>query len=165
LLEEEMMPDSQDIRKTLDDFVNAINDHDVQKAMDCYADDAVRLDPLTGKLEGKDAIRGYYITLFQAFPDCDIRVDNALGADDTLASEWVFSGTNKGKLPPFESLTPTGKHVELSGASFCDLRNGKIATERVHADYGAMLDELGWSPFSLPVGWKGDNRFVCGFVL
>jgi len=137
------MADQQDLKRMIDEFVDDFNRHDLDKLVDCYADDCVRVDPLTGKLTGKDAIRGFYTTLFQGFPDCKLRADNVLASADTVAVEWTFTGTNTGKFPPFENWTPTGKSVELDGASFYNLRDGKIAVERVHTDYGSMLDELG----------------------
>lgn len=136
----------QDIKKLIQECTEALNSRDIDRLMNCYTDDCVRVDPLVGKLEGKEAVKGFYITLMSAFPDLHFTVNNIIAVGDNAAVEWTFEGTHQGAFPPFEAYGATGKKVRFSGANFYDLREGKIAAERVHADYGTLVEELGLTP-------------------
>lgn len=136
----------EEFKTLIDSYVQALNSHDANRLMDDYTYDCVRIDTLTGKLQGKDAVKGFYITLFTAFSDLHFTADEILGADDTAAVEWTLTGTQQGVFPPFESYGVTGKKVTLSGATFFDFKGGKIAEQRVHTDYGVLLEELGVTP-------------------
>lgn len=133
----------QDVKKLIDECTEAMNSRDIDRLMNCYTDDCVRVDPLVGKLEGKDSVKGFYVTVMSAFPDLSFTADNVIAVDDSAAVEWTFSGTHQGAFPPFEAYGATGKKVTFSGATFYDLREGKIVAERVHADYGTLVEELG----------------------
>ena len=135
-----------EVKKLIEGYAQALNSRDIDRLMQYYTDDCVRADALTGKLQGKKEVEGFYITLMSAFPDLKYTVDNVLATDDVAAVEWTFSGTHQGAFPPFESYGATGRKVELSGATFCDFRDGKIAAERIHADYGTLVEQLGITP-------------------
>jgi len=133
----------EELQKLLEEYIDAMNNHDVDRLMQCYTDDAVRHDTLTGKLEGKEELKGFYTSLFTAFPDLEYSIENVLAIEDMIATEAVMEGTQKGLFPPFESYGVSGKHVELAGAVFYQLKDGKISEERVYTDYGSLVQQLG----------------------
>jgi steroid delta-isomerase-like uncharacterized protein len=136
----------EEVKKLLDGYALALNDRDIDRLMSYFTDDCTRSDALTGSLHGKEAVKGYYVTLMSAFPDLQFSIDTVLAVDDSAAVEWTFTGTHQGAFPPLESYAATGKKVTLFGATFFDFKDGKIASERVHADYGALIEELGLVP-------------------
>ncbi len=137
------MPQQLDLKRFVDGYLDAFNRHDVDRLVDYYTDDCVREESLVGKLTGKDAVRGFYQALFQGFPDCHRQLQTVLGTPELVALEWTFSGTDKGRMPAFPSVPPTGKCVAIHDADFLELRDGKIAIERMHTDYGSALEQLG----------------------
>ena len=52
----------EEVRKLIDDYAQALNSRDVDRLVDYYTDDCVRSDALTGKLQGKQEVKGFYIT-------------------------------------------------------------------------------------------------------
>jgi predicted ester cyclase len=75
-----------------------------------------------------------------------------LEEDDAVATEVRFIGTHTGPLAgPGGELPPTGKEVDLVGADFLTVSNGKLTSWHVYYDTGAFMSQLGLSPLSSEV--------------
>ena len=58
-----------------------------------------------------------------------------------VATQWVLGGTNTGPLP--DGTPATGRTVTLHGASFAQLEENKVRSERVYFDRQNLFEQLG----------------------
>jgi predicted ester cyclase len=71
--------------------------------------------------------------VFGVFPDVSLEVVSIVDTGGGLvAGQWVLRGTNAGKLR--EGTPATGRKVTLQGASFLQVEEEKIRSERVYHD-------------------------------
>ncbi len=105
--------------------------------------DAFQASPISAR-EATDFFR----SIFKAFPDLDYEVTRTIAAEEVVVTEWVLTGTNKGRLEPpafhgLASQEPTGKAVRLRGASVYDVGDELIQRETIYYDHATMAVELG----------------------
>jgi steroid delta-isomerase-like uncharacterized protein len=106
------------------------------------ASDYLRHSP-NGTIRGAEGLEKEYDTYVTAFPDCHIRVDDAVGEGDRVVLRYTVAGTNTGKLLD----TPaTRKSVTIPGVAFFRIVKGKIAEEHVTWDRLDMMQQLGIEP-------------------
>jgi len=84
-------------RKSVFDFVEAINEHDVEKICSLMTDDHRFIDSHGNETIGKEKMRAAWIGYFQLFPDYKIEVTDIFSNGDTLAAFGYAGGTFKGK--------------------------------------------------------------------
>jgi steroid delta-isomerase-like uncharacterized protein len=98
-------------------------------------------------LTGGGQISAYMQTFFTAFPDLRIEVESMVEVGDAVATEVRFVGTHTGPLAgPDGELPATGKRVDLPGADFMSVSNGKVTSWRVYYDTGTFMSQLGLGP-------------------
>jgi ketosteroid isomerase-like protein len=121
----------------------AYADGDVATMTGLYADDAVLVAP-DGRYEGIDAIRGYWEMSMGALKG-DVAVTSGIEQGDTYAGEFQLSLTNVGPLamPDGTELPATGKEIQMAGAEFAVVRNGKLVEHRMYWDNMAAFQQLG----------------------
>lgn len=134
-------------RELKDRVIEALNDHDLEAAMRCFARDAVYVGPV-GSAEGHEQIAWYFQHLLQAFPDlqltpwCKVPVcDPAVSA----VSEYVMTGTHLGPLllPGGSMLEATGQRIAVRAAGLCTIENGLIISDRDYYDQLELFSQLG----------------------
>lgn len=109
--------------------------------LDFVHGDAAERDPLSA-----DETRMFWSFWFVAFPELDWEVTRFIAAQDVVVMQWVFTGTNSGPLEPpiFENhVEPTGRTIQLRGASFYDVSEGLIQRETAYMDLATLIVELG----------------------
>ena len=136
-----------DARQVMDQATEAINRHDVDALAELYADDAIVVDPF-GETRGRDAVREFWRGFFEAFPDMNGVAERKHESGSTAIDEWTFSGTHTGPMPTptGETVPATGRRVEIRGADFATVENGKIVDHRVYFDQMQLLGQLGLVP-------------------
>ncbi len=130
-------------------FVDAINRHDPNAVANVYANDCVVHDPFyPAPLVGRDAVKEDAAAFIRAFPDLRFELLNLAEKGEVGAGEIRITGTNTGPLAtPMGEIPPTGKRMDLRGASF--LRIGGqdlIVEERRYYDTGVLMRQLGLAP-------------------
>lgn len=126
----------------------AYSDHDLDRAVANYAEDAERLNVATGETfrgpEGhKDYLRGW----IDAFPDSKTEITEVLAGDDFAVVEFVGRGTHEGTLRSFDGeVPPTGRPVEIRFCEVHRISDGKIFITRSYFDLAGMLAQLGLVP-------------------
>jgi steroid delta-isomerase-like uncharacterized protein len=136
-------------------FITAINRHDLDAAAATYAEDTVAYDPMyPTPLTGRDAIREDFAATLRAFPDVRFEVLELLEQGDVGTAEMLLTGTNTGPLTtPMGEMPPTGKRVELKGAVYIRMDDrGLVAEERRYYDTGSLMRALGVTPEAAEVG-------------
>jgi steroid delta-isomerase-like uncharacterized protein len=119
----------------------AWNAHDPDAIAAIFAEDAEIVDVMTGEvITGRDAIRDQAAARFAAFPDFRLERRMLLIDGATNADQWVMTGTHKGD---FLGLAPTGRRVEVAGATFSEFGDGGLVVRDTHyIDVGALLRQL-----------------------
>ncbi|WP_326672548.1 flavin reductase [Streptomyces canus] len=84
----------------------------------------------------KDSIRA----VREAFPDLRTEIEDIVEDGDRLAIRWRSTGRHTGD---FLGVPPTGKPVEVSGATFARFEGPSVAEEWVTFDSRQLLEALG----------------------
>jgi ketosteroid isomerase-like protein len=79
------------------DFMNAINDHDVQKIYILMADDHEFIDSHGNRIIGKDKMKAGWTGYFQLFPDYKIEITDLFVKEGMIAAFGFAEGTYKNK--------------------------------------------------------------------
>lgn len=109
--------------------------------LDFVHNDAARREPLSA-----EETRMFWSFWFVAFPELDWEVTRTIAAENVVVTQWVFTGTHTG---PLESnifgnqVEPTGKTIQLRGASFYDVSEGLIRRETAYLDFATLVVEFG----------------------
>ena len=130
-------------RQVTEQLYAAIAAHDARALHGLCAPGCEMIEPGVN-LTGGDQISTYMQTFFTAFPDLRIEVESMLEVDDAVATEVRFIGTHTGPLAgPGGELPATGKPVDLPGADFIRVSNGKVSSWHVYYDAGTFMSQLG----------------------
>ena len=123
------------------------NNGDLDAMTALYSKDAVLVGP-DGRFEGVDAIRGSWAEQMASFPGAQVETVTEIEEGDTIATEFVYRGTNNGalKLPDGSELPATGKTIEIPGAIIAKVANGQIVSETMYFDNMATYAALGLLP-------------------
>lgn len=133
-----------DNKATLARAVSDFNDPSRHGAyIDFYAPNAVVYGLAPEPLRGREAIRGFYDLIWNAFPDATVKVDQQLAEGDRVGESFVVRGTHRGE---FMGIPPTGRRVELTGMSIFRLADGKCVERWNQADFLGLLQQLGAAP-------------------
>jgi len=124
--------------------VQRFNDGDLDGYMSGYAPTVV----LHGYPEGVtdfDSLRAFYQQLLAACDDLRVEVLRAVEQGDVLAAQFVLRGRHTGDLL---GAPPTGRELELRGATFLRFEDGLVVERWQHADDLGLLQQLGLLPAS-----------------
>jgi carboxymethylenebutenolidase len=124
-------------------YINAWNGHDIDAILDSVTDDFIYDErPMTmdHPLQGRPAFRAYLERTFGAFPDLTIELTSCDAGSALAVSESVMRGTHLGKL---NGLPATRRRITARVACVFEVRNGKLAHERLYWDRANTLRQLG----------------------
>ena len=98
----------------------------------------------SGPLSGEEP-RNFWAAWFEGFPEMDFQVTRTIAAEEVVVTQWVFTGTNTGPMPPIieTQLDPTDKTIRFRGISVYDIADSLIQRETTYIDLGTILVELG----------------------
>ena len=101
-------------------IASAFDQHDLERIMAHFADDAVfdgprGADAWGTRFVGAEAIRDAFAARFSGIPDVRYRDDEHFVDGDRGASEWTLSGT-----------MADGRRIEVRGCDLWTLRDGKV---------------------------------------
>jgi peptidase E len=124
-------PDSSDDLTVafINEFINYINDHKIDKLIEFIGDETVFKDSLGIYVDGKSEIKKAWNTLFSLFPDYTIKVDEIVNKKDTIGIFGTASGTylNNNELSGVDSFRiPASWKVVV--------KNNRIIEWQVYAD-------------------------------
>ena len=116
-------------------------DRDADAILATFGDGGTYQDPATGGPISGEALRAYAHGLWSAFPDLTF-AEESIGeiGSDRVATQWVMRGTNTGGLM---GMPPTGLPVELRGADFIELEEGRIRSVTGYFDSAQTPRQLG----------------------
>jgi len=96
-------------------------------------------------IRGVEGVRQYIQSLFIAFPDLKIEVEQVIASGDTVVTRMRATGTHRGS---YVGIAPTNKSIVIEACSVTEIKNGKTIHSRMYADNVKLLQQLG--ALSLP---------------
>ncbi len=138
-------PTSESEPAVITAYTEAIGAHDAAAVVALYTEDAVVVQAVGsgGTFKGPDAIRAWVSDNLAAIPDLTMTTESVVVEGDRLAWQGVYRGTYTGAyrgLPAGQ-----GQAIELRGASFIELRDGRIASETIYCDNASFLSQVSGS--------------------
>lgn len=125
------------------------NERDYEAIPALVSDTFVMYDPAApgkgvpgpkGEVHGREGLERFMATLTTAFPDFEVAIVDMV-ADDSLAMyEVELTMTHEG---PLGRLPPTGRRVEVRGASILRVEDGVVQEHRFHTDMRESAEQLG----------------------
>jgi ketosteroid isomerase-like protein len=115
-------------RQVVSRFIDAINEHDVDKICSLMTDDHQFMDSQGNEVVGKEKMRIGWIGYFQWFPDYRIEATDFFDHGPTVAAFGFASGTFHG------SKDKKQNHWRLPASWKAAIKDGKIQTWQVYAD-------------------------------
>ncbi len=125
-------------KQTIYNFVEAINEHNVDKIYSLATDNHQFIDAHGNTIVGKDRMKESWIVYFQWFPDYKIEVTDIFANGDTFAVFGFGSGTYKGK-----ETNNIKKHWQIPAAWKAIVNDNKIKLWQVYADTKIPFDSIG----------------------
>jgi predicted ester cyclase len=123
---------------------DAFNRHDADGFAETMTDDVRTRAPGVGELVGKPAVKAFYKSWLDAFPDARVEVMGLHVLDDLAVEEGVFTGTHRGLLhSPAGDLPPTGRKVRVEYMQVARFRGDEVAAFHLVFDRLEMLEQLG----------------------
>jgi steroid delta-isomerase-like uncharacterized protein len=132
---------SQEIRKIVDEHLNAEARHDAEAAAATYAPHGYYHHvPLGLLLEGQDAVAAGYASSFAAFPDSEISNEGEVVEGNHYVHWGRFRGTLAG---PWLGLPPTNRRLDLPFAAVIEVREGRMIGEALYYDLDTLCTQAG----------------------
>jgi steroid delta-isomerase-like uncharacterized protein len=125
------------------------NDRDFAAVPELVSESFVMYDPAApaarvagprGEVHGRAGLRQFVEYVTTAFPDFEITVLDVLAAEELVAYEVRLAMTHEG---PLGRLPPTGRRVDIRGASVLRLDDGVVAEHRFYTDMADVAQQLG----------------------
>ncbi len=106
--------------ETLKELVDAFNQHDLDRIMEFFSEDATfdmprEADPWGTRYVGKSEVRRGLAHRFSGIPDVHYGQDRHWVTGDRAVSEWLLTGTST-----------TGEKIRVRGCDLFEIRDGKI---------------------------------------
>lgn len=115
------------------------NEKDFDKA-DKLLDPDVRFrGSLDITANGIDGFKEYAQMLTEAFPNLYHAVEMMVSENSMVAAYVTYTGTHEGKIFNYEA---THNRICYSGASFIQIRNGKISNVNILGDLNSLYKQL-----------------------
>jgi steroid delta-isomerase-like uncharacterized protein len=95
-------------------------------------------------IRGYEEARQFVSTFFDAFPDINITVEDAIAEGDQAVTRYTIRGTHRGETEEFGP--PTGRQMELEGITIHRIEDGKIVEEWSRYDNLSVMQQLGLVP-------------------
>ena len=122
----------------------AWNSHNMEEVLHFYSPDYVAEDVGQAFLtRGHAGILRMLETYWQAFPDLEFTVTDAVVQNSRVAIVWMAEGTHQGTIM---NIPPTGHRVAVRGVSIIDVVDGLIVRGQYIWDLAGMLRHMGLLP-------------------
>ena len=97
----------------------------------------------SGMPEGFEGRRMFYTTMLAAFPDMEVRLEDAFAEGDKLVTRWSARGTQTGDMM---GIPPTGRQISVGGIAIDRFENGQSVEHWEIFDQVGLMQQLGVIP-------------------
>jgi len=105
------------------------------------AEDFVGHNPaIPEPVHGPDGLRERIEMITAAWPDARLVAEDVVSDGEWVAQRTTLTGTHEGE---FVGIEPTGREVEVAGASFQRVENGSFVEEWLLLDMLGLLAQIG----------------------
>jgi steroid delta-isomerase-like uncharacterized protein len=131
-----------DLHSLAHDIYGLISKHDLDGFLDLVADDMIEHEelPFPDSPKGKAGVGALFQSMFDAFPDFEMIVEDTIVEGDKVVIRVTARGTHRGE---FMGIPPTGNRIEVPLIDISRIRDGKIAEHWGVMDGGVMMQQLG----------------------
>jgi len=137
------MANTEENKKTVSNFVKAIEKKDFNKVKEFFTGDHTFNFPMSPTpLNGQGHIETLK-SLFTGFPDLTHKIENQIAENDKVATRGRITGTHKGE---FQGVPASGKKIDISWTEIHRVKDGKIAEEWAQMDTAGMMQQIGAMP-------------------
>ena len=137
---------AKEVLKLHDDVMDSWNRHDTKKFL-TYVDEKIVWQDLGSPepIRGKGGAEEFFNNWSTAFPDFKMKVLNTVVAEDSIAAELEFTGTNTGtfRMGDQPEIPATNRKVTNKGCYFAKVKNGKFTEIHSYPDLAGMMVQLG----------------------
>ncbi len=121
-------------KKIFQDFVSAINEHNIDKICSLMTADHKFIDSQGNEAIGKEKMQAGWIGYFQLFPDYKIEITDIFLVGDMVAAFGFASATFQGQSDS------KGNYWNLPASWKAVIKNGRIYLWQVYADSKIPFD-------------------------
>ncbi len=135
--------------KVIDEEVQALNAHNLDRFLERHAESIVHYGPETPEpTRGRMALRKFVQGYLTAFPDFRVRKERIFGQGDWVCGQFIFEGTNKGPMtgPGGQMVSATNKPLVVKYVVLFKLQDGLITERHEYYDLYGMMTQLGLIP-------------------
>jgi predicted ester cyclase len=127
--------------------LKAFNSHDAEALARLSAPDIHGAAPGYPPMNGPQDVKEYSETVFRAFPDALVKVENMVVTGGSAMVETAFSATHAGPLKsPMGEIAPTGRRVTGRRAHVLEIDRGLVRAFRTYFDQVELMAQLGVAP-------------------
>lgn len=138
---------TNDLRTTMERFVEFINSGDASIGREVISPDAAFLTPFSPEpLRGLECYLQILAIMRGAFPDVRWSMEQILVEGDHVAARFEFRGTHGGE---FLGIAATGKEVAVGAINIYRFADGLIVDEIGQPDLLSLLGQIGALPPAL----------------
>ena len=121
----------------------ALNQKNLSLVDDFYATDYVYHLPGAPDIRGSEGFKQYFSTIFAAFPDFHITIEDMFAEGGKVVSRMTIQGTHTGE---FMGIPPTGIQFTTTGILINRFADGKIVEDWESFDFLGFMQQLGVIP-------------------
>jgi glyoxylase-like metal-dependent hydrolase (beta-lactamase superfamily II)/predicted ester cyclase len=90
-------------------------------------------------------LRGYFESLYAAFPDFQLRIISITAQDERAAVRWGLTGTFAGP-GSFQGMEPTGARISIEGVDLLEVQDGRVQALVAFTDGATIARQVGALP-------------------
>lgn len=121
------------------EHVIAENKRDLDRLIATLHEDAeYEIMPLKKKWRGKEEIRAFYTSLWDAIPDVKLDLRSKVADDQYVVEESHVYGVHTG---PLFGIPPSGRFIEFDLVIYFPFKDGKIMGERLYLDVNSITGQ------------------------
>jgi predicted ester cyclase len=118
----------------------AVNQKKLDALEEVVAPDVISHPARPGQAPGLEGVKQLFSSLYAAFPDFHIDVEDMIAEGDRIVARVTGSGTHQGE---FMGIAPTGNRVEFSAIDIARIVEGKIVEHWSNSDQLGLIQQLG----------------------
>ena len=135
------------IQEMFEKGTDAFNRHDIEEMGQLMTADVRTRAPGVGEVRGRSAVKAFYRSWIDAFPDANVEIKAVTCTDDRAIEEGVFTGTHRNTLHgPGGDIPPTGRKVRIDYIQVIRYRGELTSAFNLVFDRLEMLEQLGLAP-------------------
>ena len=134
---------SEENKAVFQQFVDGLNNKDVDKIEQIMAPNFVNHDQPPGQKPGPDGMREMLEMFFAGFPDLKVTLNQVIAEGDLVAGAMTTEGTQTGV---FMGIPASDKKISITEMHMVRVADGKVVEHWGVTDAMGMMQQLGVMP-------------------